>query len=81
MSLVGSSHDLVLDYEMYKCEIDFSKKNEGELNVSKRILKRVISQHKNFIDIKTYDALACNSKFIDHCIEEGVDTLIRVKIK
>jgi hypothetical protein len=56
-----------------------SKKDEGELNVSKRILTSVISQHKDFIDIVTYDALACNSKYINHCIEEGVDTVIRVK--
>jgi hypothetical protein len=27
----------------------------------------------------TYHALACNSKFINHCIEEGVDAIIRVK--
>ena len=60
MSLVGSAHNLVLDYEMYNCKIDSSKKDEGELNVSKRLLSRVISQHKNFIDIVTYDALACN---------------------
>jgi predicted transposase YbfD/YdcC len=79
MSLVGSGHNLVLDYEMYNCKIDSSKKDEGELNVSKRLLTRVISQHKSFIDIVTYDALACNSKFINHCIEEGVDTVIRVK--
>jgi hypothetical protein len=79
MSLVGSGHNLVLDYEMYNCKIDSSKKDEGELNVSKRLLSRVISQHRNFIDIVTYDALACNSKFINHCIEEGVDTVIRVK--
>jgi predicted transposase YbfD/YdcC len=64
---------------MYNCKIDSSKKDEGELNVSKRLLTRVISQYKNFIDIVTYDALACNSKFINHCIEEGVDTVIRVK--
>jgi hypothetical protein len=43
MSLVGSGHNLVLDYEMYNCKIDSSKKDEGELNVSKRLLTRVIS--------------------------------------
>jgi hypothetical protein len=79
MSLVGSGHNLVLDYEIYNCKIDSSKKDEGELNVSKRLLTRVISQHKDFIDIVTYDALACSSKFINHFIEEGVDAVIRVK--
>jgi hypothetical protein len=80
MSLVGSGHNLVLDYEMYNCKIDSSKKDEGEVNVSKRILSRVISQHRNFIDIVTYDALACNSKFINHCIEEGVYSVIRAAV-
>ena len=79
MSLVGSGLNLVLDYEMYNFKIDSTKKDEGELNVSKRLLSRVINQHRNFIDIITYDALACNSIFINHCIESGVDAVIRVK--
>ena len=55
MSLVGSSLNLVLDYEMYNCKIDSAKKDEGELNVSKRLISRVVKQHKNFINIIIYD--------------------------
>jgi hypothetical protein len=29
MSLVGSGHNLVLDYEMYNCKIDSSKKDDA----------------------------------------------------
>ena len=43
------------------------------------MLSRVLGNHKNFVDIVTYDALACNSKSINHCIELGVDAVIRVK--
>jgi hypothetical protein len=79
MSLIGYGYNLVLDYEMYNCKINSRKKDEGELNVSKRLLSRVISRHKNFIDIVTYDALACKSKFTYYCIEECVDAVIRIK--
>ncbi len=60
---------LVLDYEMYNCKVDSTKKDEGEINVSKRLLSSLLGNHKNFVDIFTYDALACNSKFINHCIK------------
>jgi len=43
------------------------------------LLSRVLGNHKNFVDIVTYDVLACNSKFINHCIELGVDAIILVK--
>jgi len=34
---------------------------------------------KNFVDIVAYDALACNSIFINQCISVGVDVVIKVK--
>jgi predicted transposase YbfD/YdcC len=69
----------VLDFEMYNPKVDSVSKDEGELNVSKRLLSRVVEEYKNLVDVVTYDALACNSKFINQCIEIGIDAVIRVK--
>ena len=79
MSLVGDAPNLVLDFEMYNPKVDSVSKDEGELNVSKRLLSRVVEEYKNLVDVVTYDALACNSKFINQCIEIGIDAVIRVK--
>lgn len=79
MSLVGETPNLVLDFEMYNSKTDFCRKDEGELNAAKRLISRVMKEHKNLVDIVTYDALACNSKFINHCIDLGLDAVIRVK--
>ena len=79
MALVGNGPNLILDYEMYNLGIDSKRKDEGELNVSKRLLSKVVEKHNSFVDIVTYDALACNSKFVNHCIELDVDAIIRVK--
>ena len=79
MSLVGETPNLVLDFEMYNPKIDYHSKDEGELNVAKRLLSRVIGEHANLVDIVTYDALACNSVFINHCINLNIDAVIRVK--
>ena len=79
MSLVGNAPNLVLDFEMYNPKVDSTSKDEGELNVAKRLLSRVISTHKGLVDVVAYDALACNSKFINHCIEAGIDAVVRVK--
>lgn len=79
MSLVGDAPNLVLAFEMYNPKVDSTSKDEGELNVAKRLLSRVISTHKDLVDIVTYDALACNSVFINHCIKLNIDVVIRVK--
>jgi hypothetical protein len=79
MSLVGSWQNLVLNYEIFKFEIDSSRKDEDELDFSIRLLTKVIIQRNKFIDIVTYDALACNLKIINHCKKTGVDVVIRVK--
>lgn len=80
MSLVGEAPNLVLDFEMYNPKVDSSNKNEGEINAAKRLLSRVSKEYRNTVDILTYDALACNSKFINHCIKVDVDAVIRVKM-
>jgi len=54
-------------------------KNEGELNVSKRLMSSVVKSHKNFIDIVVYDALACNSIWFNHCKNLGIGAIVRAK--
>jgi len=70
---------LVVDFEQYKPGIDNASKNEGELTASKRLVKRVSKEHKNFVDVIVYDALACNSEWINACIKCAIDTVVRVK--
>ena len=80
LSTVGNvGTKLVVDFEQYKPGIDNASKNEGELTAAKRLVKRVSKEHKNFVDIIVYDALACNSEWINACIESGIDTIVRVK--
>jgi len=61
MSLIGKEPRLIIDFEMYKGTEDSSKKDEGELTVAKRLLSKVVKEHKHTIDVVVYDALACNS--------------------
>jgi len=49
MSLVGDAPNLVLDFEMYNSKIDSSRKDEGELNVAKRLLLRVVGDYNEAI--------------------------------
>jgi len=79
MSIVGDGPKLVIDFENYKPGQDSVSKNEGEQNVAKRLLTDVVSVHKKLIDVVVYDALACNSVWINHCIEHGVDAIVRTK--
>ena len=79
MSLVGEVPKLVIDFEMYNSKVDLQIKDEGELNAAKRLLSKAIIAHNNLVDIVTYDALACNSRFINHYIELGIDAVIRGK--
>ena len=79
MSIVGDGAKLVIDFENYRPGQDSSSKDEGEQNVAKRLLTDVVSVHKNLIDIVVYDALACNSVWINHCIELGVEAIVRDK--
>lgn len=79
MSIVGDGPKLVIDFENYRHGQDSSSKDEGEQNVAKRLLTDVLSVHKKLIDIVVYDALACNSVWINHCIQNGVDAIVRTK--
>lgn len=79
MSIVGDGPKLVIDFENYKPGQDSSSKDEGEQNVAKRLLTNVVSVHKKLIDVVVYDALACNSVWLNHCIEHGVDAIVRAK--
>ena len=58
---------------------DSSSKDEGELNVGKRLISSVVKSHKKLIDVVVYDALACNSIWINHCKNLGVDAIVRTK--
>jgi len=79
MSTVGIGPKLVIGFEMYKAGQDSASKNEGELNVAKRLMSSVVKSHKSFIDVVVYDALACNSIWINHCKDLGIDAIVRAK--
>ena len=79
MSLIGDKPRLVIDFEMIKPSKDFSIKDEGELTASKRLITRVSKQFKGKIDVAVYDALACNSIWINHLIDLNIHTVVRVK--
>jgi hypothetical protein len=79
LSTVGQGSKLVIDFEPYRTGIDKAKKDEGELTVAKRLIKRVLENHKKLIDVVVYDAIACNKEWIKTCIEAGVETVVRVK--
>jgi hypothetical protein len=79
MSIVGDGPKLVIDFKNYKPGQDSASKDEGEQNVAKRLLTNVVSVHKKLIDVVVYDALACNSVWLNHCIEHGVGAIVRAK--
>lgn len=79
MSTVGFGPKLVIGFEMYKPGQDSVSKDEGELSVAKRLISSVVKSHKKLIDVVVYDALACNSIWINHCKDLGVITIIRAK--
>lgn len=79
MSLIGKEPRLIMDFELYKGSEDSSKKDEGELTVAKRLLSRVAKVHKPTVDVVVYDALACNSSWINHCTTNNIIPVIHVK--
>ncbi len=79
ISTIGKSPKLTIDFEQYKSGIDNATKDEGELTTAKRLIKRVLNNHQKLIDVVVYDAIACNSEWINICIESGLDTVVRVK--
>ena len=79
MSTVGIGPKLVIGFEMYKPGQDAESKDEGELNVGKRLISNVVKSHNRLVDVVVYDALACNSIWINHCKSLGIDATIRAK--
>ena len=80
MSIVGEGSKLVIGFEMHRPGQDSSSKNEGELNVAKRLISSVVKSNEKFIDIVDYDELACNPVWINYCKNLGIDAVIRAKI-
>lgn len=79
MSLIGREPRLIMDFEIYKGSEDSSRKDDGELTVAKRLLSRVVKEHKNILDVVVHDALACNSSWINHCMDNKVIPVVHVK--
>ena len=79
MSLIGDGPNLVLDFEMNKYKNEVNDTGEGELVCAQRLLNRVVSAHNGLIDFVAYDALACNSPFINECIKLNVEAVVRIK--
>jgi hypothetical protein len=79
LSTIGDRARLVLDFEPYRAGIDKAEKDEGELTTAKRLLKRTTADHKDLINVVVYDALGCNSEWLNACDESAVDAIVRVK--
>ncbi len=79
MSLIGNGANLLIDYEMIKHRKQANDTGEGELIAAKRLLNKAVSAHKGFVDVITYDAFACNSIFLNECLNLNIDAVIRVK--
>jgi hypothetical protein len=79
MSTVGMGPKLVIGFEMYKPGQDAAAKDEGELSVGRRLISSVVKSHRKLIDVVVYDALACNSIWINHCKNLGIDAIVRAK--
>ena len=77
MSIIGDGSKLTLGFEMCRPREGLSK-DEGELIASKQLISDVSETFKSFVDVVVYDALACNSVFINHCIDLGIDVVVRV---
>jgi len=64
---------------MYKPGQDSASEDEGELNVAKRLISSVVKSHRDLMDVVVYDALACNSIWINHCSNLGINAVVRAK--
>ena len=79
MSTVGNGPKLVVGFDTYKPGEDSAKKDEGELNAAKRLLTDATRTYADFFDVVVYDALACNSQWINHCLGLDLDIVVRAK--
>lgn len=78
---VGKDPCIVIGQEMLQPKLDSSKKDEGEMTASKRLLKNLYLQLGHFADVIVYDALACNAPWINMVISYGMESVIRVMNK
>jgi hypothetical protein len=78
-SYVGADPRIVIGAEMLTPKKDSSNKDEGELTGAKRLLKNLHKKHHHFADVIVYDALACNSPWINAAKSCGIDAVVRVK--
>lgn len=69
----------IIDFELDQGSGGSSKKAEGELTASKRLLVKACKTYNGLIDIARYDALACNSIWINHCINIKITPALHVK--
>lgn len=69
MSTIGDKPRLVLGFEMMRPERDSTNKDEGEMTAAKHLITDITSSYPKFIDVVVYDALACNSQWINHCLD------------
>jgi len=79
MSLIGDGPSLVLDFEMKKHKNEANDTGAGELISSQKLLNRVVSVHSGLVDVVAYDALACNSPFINECRKLNIEAVVRIK--
>ena len=79
LSTIGDKPRLVLGFEMMRPDQDSTEKDEGELTAAKRLITDVSSSYPKFIDVVVYDALACNSQWINHCLNLKMDFIVRAK--
>ncbi len=81
MSIIGDAPKLTIGFELYRPGVESTSKDEGELNVAKRLISDISGNYKRFINVVMYDALACNSVWINQCQDLGVDVIVRAKEK
>jgi hypothetical protein len=79
MSTIGDKPRLVLGFEMMRPDQDSTNKDEGEMTAAKRLITDIRSSYPKFIDVVVYDALACNSQWINHCLDMEMDFIVRAK--
>lgn len=79
MSTIGDKPRLVLGLEMMRPNRDSTNKDEGEMTAAKRLITDIRSSYPKLIDVVVYDALACNSQWINHCLDLKMDFIVRAK--
>ena len=78
MSMIGDGPKLILGFEPCRPR-GAQSRDEGELISSKKLISDVTRTFRNFIDVVVYDSLACNSCWINICLNLGLDVVVRVK--